>query len=66
MIFNPRDTLVYMDMKVSSATKFDILDKAKFNFKNNTLLFGDLMHDYYIARKMDSKNLLAIMFLRKE
>lgn len=52
-----------MDMKVYATTKFGILDERKFQFKKNTLLFGDLITDYEMASKMGDQNLVAVAFL---
>ena len=63
MIFDKDGVLEDMNMKVYATTKYGILDKRKFSFKKNTLLFGDLVTDYDMASKMSSKNLIAIAFL---
>lgn len=57
--------LIDMDMKVYATTKFGILDARKFQFKKNTLLFGDLITDYEMASKMGDQNLVAVGFLEE-
>ena len=54
-----------MNMKVYSTRKSGILDARKFQFKKNTLLFGDLITDYEMCLKMGDQNLIAIAFLEE-
>ena len=49
MIFNSDGNLVDLKMKIDATTKSDVLNKNKYTFKDNTLLFGDLNTDFHIV-----------------
>ena len=66
MVFDKEGNLKDLHMKVYATTKAGILDKRKFAFKKNTLLFGDLVTDYDMASRMDSENIVSIAFLERK
>lgn len=63
MVFDDHGNLIDLLMKVYPTTKSGILDKRKFSFKPNTLLFGDLITDIEMSSEMACKNLISIGFL---
>jgi hypothetical protein len=52
-----------MKLDVLSTNKHIILSKDRFNFRKNTLIFGDLITDYNMVINMGSETLLGIAFL---
>lgn len=53
-------------MKIFTQTKCDSLDAKNLDFKKNTILMGDSNHDIHMSKKMNSENVLNILFLKED
>ncbi|CAD8153145.1 unnamed protein product [Paramecium pentaurelia] len=60
------DTLEKMEMLVTATTKAKILETSGIQFRNNTILLGDLPSDFYMTKFLNIPNQVSIGFLAQD
>lgn len=65
MVFE-NDMLEKMEMVVTATTKAKVLVTSGINYKNNTILLGDLPSDFYMTKFLNIPNQVSIGFLAED